>query len=103
MMGSRRRGWRRRVVLCGDFDWSWFLFWEMRFSVEFCYLAFFFFSFPLMFMSADFGDHIYTQDIRTTFYSLTPFFIFALHWNSTINISLWDYRIIVLLVLLGGT
>jgi hypothetical protein len=101
MMGSRRRGWRRRVVLCGDFDWSWFLFWEMRFSVEFCYLAFF--SFPLMFMSADFGDHIYTQDIRTTFYSLTPFFIFALHWNSTINISLWDYRIIVLLVLLGGT
>jgi hypothetical protein len=62
-----------------------------------------FFSFPLMFMSADFGDHIYTQDIRTTFYSLTPFFIFALHWNSTINISSWDYRIIVLLVLLGGT
>jgi hypothetical protein len=86
MMGSRRRGWRRRVVLCGDFDWSWFLFWEMRFSVEFCYLAFF--SFPLMFMSADFGDHIYTQDIRTTFSPSVLCSFFVLRRKSTSHISL---------------
>jgi hypothetical protein len=53
MMGSRRRGWRRRVVLCGDC------------VVLLCVLAWS----CLFWLVIWFGlrGHIYTQDIRMTF------------------------------------
>ena len=60
MMGSRRRGWRRRVALCGDFGILGFGECVLAGSLACLFLS--------LVMSVGFlHGHIYTQDIRLVF------------------------------------
>jgi hypothetical protein len=58
MMGSRRRGWRRRVAPCGDRVVLLCVF-SVELSFFFCHVA--------CYVVFGLRGHIYTQDIRMTF------------------------------------